>query len=324
MKQHQDFEAILGDPDHLQALSDIGKALSAEILAIEGFEAFIKRARALGNDSDAVFAAVRGFYTLDRVRQALAAEKQAFLATPTYGSTFNGAALLAQAMFVVARSPHFISLLTSIDPHMMAYSKHPSRKNGRTISFPSGHAEFIVLKGEMRCRVWTIDPFDDSTDLSAFHPHARPDEPVVLRAGDVLRQVDYQSLEFLPHDQGCVFLNTQMLDATLPVDLSCDIHTGRITMVNAGSSTHSRLQMLTTLMGLFDRHDAYETIAELLAEPQHFVRWHAMRELVGLDHVRALPALRAMAEEDPQPAVRRAARKTLALLQDAGATALAA
>ena len=50
-----------------------------------------------------------------------------------------------------------------------------------------------------------------------------------------------------------------------------------------------------------------------LASPHFYTRWHVMRELLALDAEAAQPHLVRMAEADPHPEVRAAARQTLDL-----------
>ncbi len=83
----------------------------------------------------------------------------------------------------------------------------------------------------------------------------------------------------------------------------------------AGSSTDeagSRIQMMVSLLRVMDRRDALPVFEEALAAPEFFLRWHVMREYLALDAEAALPSLRRMAEADPHPDVRAAARETLA------------
>ena len=69
--------------------------------------------------------------------------------------------------------------------------------------------------------------------------------------------------------------------------------------------------MLTTLLRKLDHRPAVAAIAGFLDHPDFFVRWHAMKELLGLDAASALPHLKRMAATDPHPEPRRAARAVL-------------
>ncbi len=69
----------------------------------------------------------------------------------------------------------------------------------------------------------------------------------------------------------------------------------------------SRIQMIATLVRKLDHQEAVPVLTAFLDHPSFFVRWHVMRELLGLDVRAALPHLRRMAAEDPHPDARHAA-----------------
>ncbi|WP_114950885.1 HEAT repeat domain-containing protein [Sphingosinicella terrae] len=75
----------------------------------------------------------------------------------------------------------------------------------------------------------------------------------------------------------------------------------------------ARLQMMASLLRALDRQDALPVLREALASPHFFIRWHVMREMLALDAEGSLPSLRRLAETDPHPDVRAAARQTLDL-----------
>ena len=100
-----------------------------------------------------------------------------------------------------------------------------------------------------------------------------------------------------------------------PVSAEFDRQTGQYIGCSAADDSASRLQMLTTLLRKLDGEAAFPAIAEFLDHPNFFVRWHVMRELLGLDAEAALPHLKRMAASDPHPENRRAARLVLDRLE---------
>lgn len=74
---------------------------------------------------------------------------------------------------------------------------------------------------------------------------------------------------------------------------------------------HARALMLLSLLRLQGRRDAAEQFARALDAPLPGQRWAVMREYLALDTGRALPALRAMAGRESDPAVRGLAARTL-------------
>lgn len=83
---------------------------------------------------------------------------------------------------------------------------------------------------------------------------------------------------------------------------------------SANDDGASRIQMMATLLRKLDRRAAFPVLASFLAHPDFFVRWHVMRELIGLDAHAARPHLAALAERDTHPDVRAAAQATLTRL----------
>jgi len=111
--------------------------------------------------------------------------------------------------------------------------------------------------------------------------------------------------------------NLVILQATVkpdraPLSVEYDYRTRAYVGCSAADDTASRIQMITTLLRKLDCAAAFPGIAAFLDHPNFFVRWHVMRELLGLDAKAALPHLRKMAAGDPHPETRRAAETTLA------------
>lgn len=102
-----------------------------------------------------------------------------------------------------------------------------------------------------------------------------------------------------------------------PLSVEYDAATGVYLGCSATDDADSRVQMIATLARTLGHDDAFTVIATLLDHSHFFVRWHAMRELIGLDPTATLPHLTAMAARDPHPDVRDAARITLDRVQDA-------
>jgi HEAT repeat protein len=87
----------------------------------------------------------------------------------------------------------------------------------------------------------------------------------------------------------------------------------RFAGASSSDELSSRIQMMLSLLRSLDRQDAAPLFRSMLDSPNFFDRWHAMREFLALDPEQALPWLRVMAEQDPHPEVREAARSALAL-----------
>lgn len=100
-----------------------------------------------------------------------------------------------------------------------------------------------------------------------------------------------------------------------PLSVEYDSATHAFVGCSANGDGSSRIQMITTLLRKLGHDGAFEGMADLLDHPDFFVRWHVMRELLGIDAEAALPHLRRMAARDPHPDTRKAARTVLDLLE---------
>jgi hypothetical protein len=111
-----------------------------------------------------------------------------------------------------------------------------------------------------------------------------------------------------------------LLQATIAVDqaplsVEYDTASGAFLGCSSTGDTSSRIQMISTLLRKLDHQAAFPAIAAFLDHPDFFVRWHVMKELLGLDAEAALPHLKRMAARDPHPDPRRAARAVLDRLE---------
>lgn len=96
-----------------------------------------------------------------------------------------------------------------------------------------------------------------------------------------------------------------------PVSVEYDASSGDYVACSAADDCASRIQMITTLLRKLDCEAAVATMITYLDHPSFFVRWHVMRDLLGVDAEAALPHLRRMAAKDSHREVRQAARATL-------------
>ena len=118
-----------------------------------------------------------------------------------------------------------------------------------------------------------------------------------------------------------VLLQASIAVDQAPLSVEYDSVTGLYVGCSATGDTSSRIQMISTLLRKLDHQAAFPAIAAFLDHPDFFVRWHVMRELLGLDAEAALPHLKRMAASDPHPDPRRAARAVLDRLEAPGRSA---
>jgi len=121
-----------------------------------------------------------------------------------------------------------------------------------------------------------------------------------------------------------VLLQASIAVDQAPLSVSFNSETGLYVGATATGDTSSRIQMITTLLRKLDHKAAFPAIAAFLDHSDFFVRWHVMKELLGLDAGAALPHLKRMAASDPHPEPRRAARAVLDRIEAPAAATKAA
>ena len=110
--------------------------------------------------------------------------------------------------------------------------------------------------------------------------------------------------------------NLVVLQATVkpdraPLSVEYDSVSHEFVGCSAADDSASRIQMIATLLRKLGTDAAFPVLADFLEHPNFFVRWHVMRELLGIDVEAALPHLKRMATSDRHTETRRVARSTL-------------
>lgn len=110
-----------------------------------------------------------------------------------------------------------------------------------------------------------------------------------------------------------VYFHATVRPEAAPLAVEYDAASLAFLGASSTDETASRIEMMVSLLRTMEREDAVPVIVEALASPHFYTRWHIMRELLALDADAAHPHLARMAEADPHPEVRAAARQTLEL-----------
>jgi hypothetical protein len=111
-----------------------------------------------------------------------------------------------------------------------------------------------------------------------------------------------------------VYFHAMVRSEAAPLTAEYDSETLAFTGASSTDEVASRMEIMVSLLRTMEREDAVPLIVDVLqASPHFYTRWHVMRELLALDADAAHPHLVRMAEADPHPEVRAAARQTLDL-----------
>ena len=112
-----------------------------------------------------------------------------------------------------------------------------------------------------------------------------------------------------------VVVQAEITPDQAPLSVEYDAETRSYVGCSATGDSASRVQMIATVLRKLDGKKAFPALAGFLGHSDFFVRWHVMRELLGIDGEAALPHLKRMAARDPHDEIRRAARAVLDRLQ---------
>lgn len=193
-------------------------------------------------------------------------------------------------------------------------------KRGATSVGFSGRVNVIkfVRAGGARISLWEAPRITESFTASDAGRCERTGERA-LADGDILT-VDgrHQSYVIEAARANLLILQAEVALDAAPLSVEYDSASFAYVGCSATRDGASRIQMIATLLRRLGCDAAFPTLEGFLDHPDFFVRWHVMRELLGIDAEAALPHLKRMAARDPHRDVRRAARSVLDGLQAPG------
>jgi hypothetical protein len=195
-------------------------------------------------------------------------------------------------------------------------ARKTARRGATSIGF-SGRVSVLkfVKAGGARISLWEVPPI--TADFAARTAgQCRRTGEISPADGDILT-IDgrFQGYVIEQARANLVIVQAEINLDMAPLSVEYDSATFAYVGCSATRDGASRVQMITTLLRKLGCETAFPAIAGLLDHPDFFVRWHVMRELLGIDAEAALPHLKRMAARDAHDDVRRAARSVLDRLQ---------
>ena len=194
------------------------------------------------------------------------------------------------------------------------------RTNGRgSIAF-SGQVELLhfIKSGGARLSLWEAPRIGDDFQAATAGKCRCVGERLLEDGATMLVDGRYQSFVIEHASANLLVLQATVKPGRAPLSVEYDSISHEYVGCSAADDSASRIQMLATLLRKLGHAAAFPTVAEFLDHPDFFVRWHVMRELLGLDVQAALPHLRRMAAQDPHPETRRAAIAVLERIDGPG------
>jgi len=211
-----------------------------------------------------------------------------------------------------------VSIAAGVSPVATIAARKTGSRGRTSIAF-SGQLSVLkfVKAGGARLAFWRIAPIaDDFTANKAGRCEEAGKRDIV--DGDILT-VDGRCETFVIAQAraNLVILQATVKPGRAPLSVEYDSESHEYVGCSAADDSASRIQMITTLLRKLDCAAAFPAIAGFLDHPNFFVRWHVIRELLGLDATAALPLLERMATSDSHPETRRTARTVLERLKAA-------
>jgi hypothetical protein len=260
-----------------------------------------------------IFDMCEDFFTFERVKLIIAKERECAEANPLYASSFQPVEGSFFSGLVLVATDQFTAILMSMDGYEIELAKQRRPGQKRSLTFAGLPASLHFYQAHrVELATWRIPPFVDEDDLARSDIRPERVGSATYGTGDRAVFGNFETFEYNSKaGSSALCLQVQMHQGGAPMSLQFDIDTLKLIGASSPSQEPTRLQMLATAMRMFGRTDAMEEMESLLSHPSHYVRWHAMRECIGMDAAWAHPRLVHMSEQDPQPAVRRAASATL-------------
>jgi hypothetical protein len=282
-----------------------------EELGFDELKERMKDLRAMSPEQ--IFAMCDEFFTFERVKLIIAKERECAEANPLYASSFQPVEGSFFSGLVLVATDQFTAILMSMDGYEIELSKQRKPGQKRSLTFAGLPASLHFYRAhEVELARWRIPSFVDEDDLARSDIRPERVGSRIYSSGDRASFGNFETFEYNSKaGSSALCLQVQMHQGGAPMSLQFDIDTLKLIGASSPSQEPTRLQMLATAMRMFGRTDAMEEMESLLSHPSHYVRWHAMRECIGIDAAWAHPRLIQMSEQDPQPAVRRAASATL-------------
>lgn len=188
-----------------------------------------------------------------------------------------------------------------------------SAKRGRTSIAFSGQINVLkfVKVGGATLSFWKAPEINPAFSAASAGRCERVGERAIADGEVIL--IDGRSESFVVERarSNLIILQATVKPDQAPLAVEYDSETLEYAGCSAADDSASRIQMITTLLRRLDARQAFTTVASFASHKCFFVRWHVMRELIGLDPAAALPLLADMAANDAHAETRRAAAAAL-------------
>ena len=217
---------------------------------------------------------------------------------------------------LVVYEDELVSIAVGVSGAAQLAAKKSAPRGPTSIGF-SGQVGILkfVKAGGARLSFWEAPRIDWGFSGADAGACARLSEREMVDGEILVVDGRHQSFVIEQARSNLVILQATVKPDQAPLSVEYDSASHEYVGCSAADDSASRIQMIATLLRKLDCSAAFPAIASFLDNPNFFVRWHVMRELLGLDAVAAFPLLQRMAELDPHAENRRAAASVLASVE---------
>ncbi len=222
---------------------------------------------------------------------------------------------------ILASNDYFDLSLNVVNKLYLDKYKKESHQNldQRGIGFYGKHQlTFFVDAGGLKVSTWEYPVADevatDQLDLKSLRCHGTGS--VHLNNGDFTYFRPNQTMMFEKSEKNVILLVLEFKQDMFPISFMFSAKDYQLKFQNPTYTVHSRIQLFCTLLRHFDHQPSIQTMKKFLHHELHFVRWHFMQELLGLNALSVMEELKEMAAKDTHSQVRSAAAQTLKMIDE--------
>jgi hypothetical protein len=249
---------------------------------------------------------------VDALVSALAAKMQA---DPFFNPPFRNLGNDLHAGLLVFEDER-VSITAGVTSALQMAAKKDRPRGGASVGFSGQLGVYRFVKsGGATLSFWEAPAIGPGFNAAEAGTCRRTDTRKISDGETLIVDGRRQSYVVEHMKSSFVLLQASIAVDQAPLSVEYDSETGAYVGCTATGDSSSRIQMITTLLRKLDHQAAFPAVAAFLDHPDFFVRWHVMKELLGLDVHAALPHLKRMAASDPHPDPRRAARAVLDRLE---------
>ncbi|WP_434927730.1 HEAT repeat domain-containing protein [Shewanella sp. HL-SH5] len=201
-----------------------------------------------------------------------------------------------------------------IDQKLLSNYKSTSKRNlkDRGISFYGRETlTFFIKSGNMRLSNWEHDL--QRTNLNLAQCEHTGD--IRVSDGECIYKKANETYMFEESEGNAVLISLELKRNKSPISLMFSAYDYQLKFQNPSDEVDSRVQLHISLLKTMDYQIAIPTIKKFLNHPQHYMRWYAMQQLLGMDALQVIDELESMAKSDPHHEVQQAASQTWDIVQ---------